>query len=68
MALKNYTHTFAESASGDMLELKQYIITHFYVVDEEKNAITVLRVLNEGRDWMKIIKDWLRKNGADKKK
>ena len=31
MALKNYTLTFAESASGDMLELKQYIITHFYV-------------------------------------
>ena len=117
MALKNYTLTFAESASSDQVQLKKYIIENFYVeygdnfdakmksaaivikntassirptsffyrgyviymlvhktylffyvVDEDKNAITVLRVLNEGRDWMKIIKDWLRKNGADKQK
>ena len=46
-----------------MLVHKSYLF--FYVVDEEKSEITVLRVLNEGRDWISIIKKWLRKNGTE---
>ena len=38
----------------------------FYVVDEDKAVITVLRILNDGRDWMSIIKKWLRKHGTEK--
>lgn len=30
---------------------------NFYVVDEDKAVITVLRILNDGRDWMSIIKN-----------
>ena len=37
----------------------------FYVVDEDKAVITVLRILNDGRDWMSIIKKWLRKHGTE---
>ncbi len=47
-----------------MLVHKSYLF--FYVVDEEKATITVLRILNDGRDWMSIIKKWLRKNGTEK--
>lgn len=38
---------------------------NFYVVDEDKAVITVLRILNDGRDWMSIIKKWLRKHGTE---
>lgn len=115
MALKEYTLTFAESASSDQISLKKYILENFgyveygesfdskmksavkviknaassirptsfyyrgyviymlvhktylffYVVDEELDNITVLRALNDGRNWKAIIRDWLRKNGAD---
>lgn len=44
-----------------MMVHKTYLF--FYVVNEEKHIITVLRVLNEGREWMKIIKDWIKDNG-----
>lgn len=47
-----------------MLVHKTYLF--FYVVDEDKSTITVLRILNDGRDWMSIIKKWLRKNGTEK--
>ena len=47
-----------------MLVHKSYLF--FYVVDEEKAAITVLRILNDGRAWMSIIKKLLRKNGTEK--
>ena len=33
----------------------------FYVVDEEKKMVTVLRVLQEGMNWKHIIKCWLQK-------
>ena len=46
-----------------MLVHKSYLF--FYVVDEEKSVIAVLRVLKDGREWMTIIKDWLRTNGID---
>ncbi|SDI78003.1 ParE toxin of type II toxin-antitoxin system, parDE [Pseudobutyrivibrio sp. 49] len=47
-----------------MLVHKSYLF--FYVVNEDKAVITVLRILNDGRDWMSIIKKWLRKNGTEK--
>ena len=47
-----------------MLVHKSYFF--FYVVDGKKAAITVLRILNDGRAWMSIIKKWLRKKGTEK--
>lgn len=41
-----------------MMVHKTYLF--FYVVDEEKHRITVLRVLNEGREWMTVIRDWIK--------
>jgi hypothetical protein len=34
----------------------------FYVVDEEKQKVTVLRVLQDGMNWKIIIKRWLEEN------
>ena len=47
-----------------MLVYKSYLF--FYVVDENTTNITVLRVLNNGRDWMSIIKKWLHENGTER--
>lgn len=33
----------------------------FYVVDQEKNTVTMLRVLKEGMDWEHIIRTWLKR-------
>lgn len=32
----------------------------FYVVDEEKMTVTVLRVMQDGMDWQFILKRWLK--------
>ncbi len=32
----------------------------FYVVDEDKKIVTVLRVMQDGMDWQFILKRWLK--------
>lgn len=32
----------------------------FYVVDNEKKTVTVLRVMQDGMDWQFILKRWLK--------
>ena len=51
------TSFFYRGYSIFMLTHKTYLF--FYVVNEETKMITVLRVLKEGREWMKIIKKWI---------
>lgn len=34
----------------------------FYVVDEDSQTVTVLRVMKEGMNWQFIIKQWLQQN------
>ena len=34
----------------------------FFIVDEYKATVTVLRVLQDGMDWQYIIKKWLKEN------
>lgn len=33
----------------------------FYVVDNNRNVVTILRVLQDGMNWQFIIKNWLKK-------
>ena len=33
----------------------------FYVVDEEKKVVTILRVMQDGMDWQFILNQWLKK-------
>lgn len=34
----------------------------FYVVDDDRNIVTVLRILQDGMDWEYIIKRWIQIN------
>lgn len=34
----------------------------FFIVNEYKSTVTVLRVLQDGMDWQYIIKKWLKEN------
>lgn len=43
-----------------MKPANNYLI--FYVVDEAKMEVAVLRVLQDGMDWEQIIKMWLKRN------
>ena len=36
---------------------RTYLI--FYVINEKKKIVTILRVLQDGMNWQVIIKDWL---------
>ena len=40
---------------------KSYLF--FYVIDEEKAVLTVLRVLQDGMNWEYILKRWLSEQG-----
>lgn len=46
-----------------MKPYKSYLF--FYVIDEEKAVLTVLRVLQDGMNWEYILKRWLREQGND---
>lgn len=34
----------------------------FYIINEEENKITLLRVLQEGMNWRKMIEEWIVEN------
>ena len=34
----------------------------FYIIDENTLTVTILRVLQDGKDWKPIIFDWLHDN------
>lgn len=34
----------------------------FYVIDEQRRTVTMLRVLQDGMNWEYIIKQWIREN------
>lgn len=40
-----------------MLSFQSYLV--FYVVDEKKLEVTILRILQEGQNWENIIEQWL---------
>lgn len=40
-----------------MMPSQSYLL--FFVVDENKFEVTILRVLQDGQDWEYIIKQWL---------
>lgn len=45
---------------GYDIHLKPYrTYLFFYVVDNEKKTVTVLRVMQDGMDWQFILKRWL---------
>lgn len=46
-----------------MLVHKTYLL--FYIVDFRQRSITILRILQGGMDWMRIIKKWLREHEED---
>lgn len=46
---------------GYDIHLKTYrTYLFFYVVDDEKKTVTVLRVMQDGMDWQFILKRWLK--------
>lgn len=46
---------------GYDIHLKPYrTYLFFYVVDNEKKTVTVLRVMQDGMDWQFILKRWLK--------
>lgn len=46
---------------GYDIHLKPYrTYLFFYVVDDEKKTVTVLRVMQDGMDWQFILKRWLK--------
>lgn len=48
---------------GYDIHLKPYrTYLFFYVVDEERATVTVLRVLQDGMNWQFILKQWLKEN------
>jgi len=48
---------------GYDIHLKPYrTYLFFYVVDNEKMTVTVLRVLQDGMNWEFILKRWLKEN------
>lgn len=48
---------------GYDIHLKPYrTYLFFYVVDNEKKTVTVLRVMQDGMDWQFILKRWLKEN------
>lgn len=46
-----------------LLVHKSYML--FYTIDVEEKTINVLRILQEGMDWMRIIKKWLKEHEID---
>ncbi len=47
---------------GYEIHLKPYrTYLFFYVVDEEKKVVTILRVMQDGMDWQVILNQWLKK-------
>lgn len=47
---------------GYEIHLKPYrTYLFFYVVDEEKKVVTILRVMQDGMDWQFILNQWLKK-------
>lgn len=48
---------------GYKIYLKPYqTYLFFFVVDEPKRTVTILRVLQDGMNWQHIMKRWLRSN------
>ncbi|MBO5336404.1 MAG: type II toxin-antitoxin system RelE/ParE family toxin [Lachnospiraceae bacterium] len=46
---------------GYDIHLKPYrTYLFFYIVDDEKKVVTVLRVMQDGMDWQFILKQWLK--------
>lgn len=40
-----------------MMSSQSYLL--FFVIDEQKQEVTILRVLQDGQDWKYIIEKWL---------
>lgn len=43
-----------------LMPFQSYLL--FFVIDEQKREVTILRVLQDGQDWEYIIEQWLKKN------
>lgn len=48
---------------GHEIHLKPYrTYLFFYVVDDERKVVTILRVMQDGMDWQFILNQWLKKS------
>lgn len=43
-----------------LMPLQSYLL--FFVIDEQRGEVTILRILQDGQDWEYIIEQWLVKN------
>lgn len=41
-----------------LMPFQSYLL--FFVIDEQKREVTILRVLQDGQDWEYIMQEWLK--------